>query len=169
MHKTLKQFRKQNGLEFDPGNIAANLHKEISELLIEVHNSNEIGMVEESCDLYILCENALEAMGHDARSHFIRIGNPTQEITPNQLAGFTSQFLGEWILNCKIESLAAIATLAMRCIECLGYHSSKCIKEKAKVICSRKGSHNHVTKKWEKDESQCKSELYQPNYKGCKK
>lgn len=168
--KQLEQFRSQNGMQNNPGNISANTLKEIVELAEELPTHNENGIVDETVDIYITVTNALENCGYDHKSYIKLVGFiGHSQITPAYFTGLAAQFISEYMIKFDLQALARIAAYAVRCLEDMGYHAEMCILEKAKCICTRKGEYNRKSQEWEKDESQSVDEIYQPNYAACKK
>jgi hypothetical protein len=172
MYKEMAIFRKAHGIEYTLGDLHSNINDEVTEALREIFSGNILALVGEFCDITIFVGNGLEQLGHDAKSNIEQSSVNAiieRHPTPIQAIAGIKKAHAHFLINKDMYSLALIANIAMSAIDSLGYHAEACVTEKAICNNSREGSNNLSTGKWEKDENQCPSTLYKPQYEKCKK
>lgn len=173
MHRELKKFRKERGLEHEAGDVFGNTLLETGEVHKEIIKNNTLGIIEEFADHVIYAINGMEATGHDAKSNIERINKHDSQLlenpSPKAAVSCILIALANYNLEKDIKALALVAKISLNAIEALGFHAVACVTEKAKCINSRKGSHDKELGKWVKDSNQPKEEIYKPDYLSCKK
>jgi len=175
MYKQLEIFRKENRLENTPGNVFGNITRETIELRDEIEADNELGIICELADHVIYPINIIEALGHDAKSNIEQLSlkdSPIldqNDITPEMAVSCIMMALSNWNLEKDIRALALIARIALKALDCMGYHAERCVREKCLTINSREGSYDTKQNKWCKNPNQNPDTLYKPQYNNCKK
>jgi hypothetical protein len=172
MYNEMAIFRKNHGIEYTLGDLHSNINDEVTEALREIFNANILALIGEFCDITIFVGNGLEQLGHDAKSNIKQSGVSAiveRHPTPIQAIARIMKAQANFLISKDIKSLALIAHIAMSAIDSLGYHAEACVTEKAICNNSREGSYNDKLSKWCKNENQCPSTLYKPDYASCKK
>ena len=163
----LSIFRKRTGMQYSCGNVVASSFKELGELVIEIDKNDELKIIDELCDLVIFPVNALEAMGHDAKTH-IEKHNDLWLCSPKTAAMLTGTGLVKYMKSKDIKELSLIAAWSMQAIRSMGFSPDDCVLEKAMCINSREGEYNESEEKWCKNPNQDPATLYKPRYDFCR-
>lgn len=165
-------FRRTNKIEFSPGDLMSNVNDELTEVLKEIFNYNELRIIDEFSDVVIYLLNGLEQLGHDAKSNIERAGDNAmtdKHPTPTQGVAAIYMALAHYLVKKDVKALALAANVALSAIDALGYHAVAVVTEKVKCINSREGAFNFQLAKWQKNPDQDPLTIYKPRYEQCRK
>lgn len=166
MYKALlKEFREDRRINGKIG-IKNNVGEEALEVAEAILSGDELKVIGEICDIVVFCENYLSCFDSSLAHCGDRRESSFDDVIIEGLLFKNLRTTWDEVIAIKALSLIVVCKSA---IESAGYDFRTCMIEVCHKILSRNGAYCEKRKKWCKDKSQPKSELYAPDYASCKK